>query len=118
MKDGHFQKRSTFGDSGFGSLSSDGRSGIMTDSAAGVRVPLSAKVQVAPSSTEIATTKVELRLHQLIVDELIWIGSKAETAAKGTVQGEDHENEQPDKDGQQDNLDPLQSRILDLKKKG
>jgi len=58
------------------------------------------------------------RLHQLIVDELVWIGSNAEFAAKRTVQSEDHENQQPDKDGQQDDLDPLQSRIFDLEKKG
>ena len=68
--------------------------------------------------TRPCVSHVGSRLHQLIEDELIWIGSDAEFAAKRTVQGEDHENEQPDKDGQQDDLDPLQSRILDLKKKG
>ena len=58
------------------------------------------------------------RLHQLVVDKLIWIGLETEVAAKRTVQGEDYENDQADKDGQHNDLNSLQSRILDLEEKG
>jgi hypothetical protein len=83
--------------------------------------PIAGSIQNAVSPVGVTRPCVShagSRLHQLIVDKLVWIGSDAEFAAERTVQGEDHENEQPDKDGLQDDLDPLQSRILDLKKKG
>ena len=54
----------------------------------------------------------------MVVDELIWIGLKTEVTAKWTIQGEDDENDQADEDCQQDDLNSLQSRILDLEEKG
>ena len=59
----------------------------------------------------------KLRFHQLIVDELIWTRLKTKIAAKWTVQGEDDENDHPDKDRQEDHLDSLQERILNLEEK-
>ena len=48
------------------------------------------------------------RLHQLVVDELIWIGLKTEITAKRTIQGEDHEDDQAHEKCQENDLNFVQ----------
>lgn len=59
-----------------------------------------------------------LRLHQMIVNELVRIGSQAELAAERPVEGEDQKDNQANKGSEKDDLYALKPTILDSEKKG
>ncbi len=59
-----------------------------------------------------------LRLHQMIVHELVRIGSQAELAAERPVEGEDQKDNQANKGSEKDDLYALKPTILDSEKKG
>jgi hypothetical protein len=50
-----------------------------------------------PSS--VAKEAVRLRLHQLVINELIGFRSYSQIASEGTVKGESHEDDQPNERG-------------------
>ena len=59
-----------------------------------------------------------LRLHQMIVHELVRIGSQAELAAERPVKGEDHKDNEANKGSEKDDLYSLKPSVLDSEKKG
>ena len=58
-----------------------------------------------------------LWLHQMIVNELVRIGSQAELAAERPVEGEDQKDNQANKGSEKDDLHSLKPSVLDSEKK-